>query len=265
MSSNFQGKTVAITGAAGGLGKAIAKAFLDAGANVAICDVNQERLNTTEAEWRDAYASRVLAVLIDITNEEAVNSFVKKITETYGRVDILINNAGVMDSFDPVATTTKSTWDRVIGINLTGAFLATKAAVSAMLAQEEDRGGVILTIGSNASVRGTQAGAAYTASKHALVGLSRNTAGFHGPQGVYSVVLLLGAMGGTNVQDSFRVTGLNMEGMGRMREMNPGMVEGQTDVLLEDVARFCLFYGEKRVAEIANGSCVGVNKNWPVA
>lgn len=112
--------TVAITGAAGGLGKVIAQTFLDAGSKVAICDVNQERLDQVKEEWK-AHEGRVLVSQTDITDEAAVEVFVQGVTEKLGGLDIFINNAGIMDKFDAVATTTKAVWDRVIGVNATGA------------------------------------------------------------------------------------------------------------------------------------------------
>jgi NAD(P)-dependent dehydrogenase (short-subunit alcohol dehydrogenase family) len=112
--------TVAITGAAGGLGKAIAQAFLDAGSKVAICDVNQERLDQVKEEWK-AHEGRILVSRTDITDEAEVEAFVQGVTEKLGGLDIFINNAGIMDKFDAVATTPKAVWDRVIGVNATGA------------------------------------------------------------------------------------------------------------------------------------------------
>lgn len=85
------GKTAIITGAAGGLGKVIAETFLKAGANVAICDVNQQRLTSVEEEWSKAYNGKYLAVQAEVTSEESVQSFFEKTMAKFGRVDILIN------------------------------------------------------------------------------------------------------------------------------------------------------------------------------
>lgn len=260
-SQSLANTTVAITGAAGGLGKAIAVAFLEAGSNVAICDVNQDRLSQVETEWKQ-YEGKFLASKTDITDEASVESFVSAVVAKFGRLDMFVNNAGVMDTFDPVGSTTKASWDRVIGVNLTGLFVTTKAAVNAMSASG---GGTIISIGSNASVRGFSAGAAYTASKHGLLGLVRNTAGFYGDKGIYSVALLLGAMEDTNISESFRTMGINQEAMGRTQHANPGYVQGQTGVPLPDVAKYCIFLADRGIAATANGGSINVNKNWPYA
>ncbi|KAI0490220.1 hypothetical protein F4859DRAFT_1426 [Xylaria cf. heliscus] len=262
--STAAGKTIVITGGAGGLGKAVATAFLAAGANVAIFDVNAERVAATAAEWASASygADKFIASQADITNEASVESFFGSAVAKFGRLDMLINNAGVMDKFDPAGTTSAETWQRVIGINLTGAYLCTRAAVNAFLAQSSP-GGIIISICSVASIRGLNAGAAYTASKHGLLGLMRNTAGFYGPKGIYSVAFLMGGMD-TNIIDVF-ATGFNQEGMGAMRNANPGFVEGVTNVQLADVAKYCLFYSDRAIAESSNGTTVTISKNWPSA
>ena len=261
-SQSLANTTVAITGAAGGLGKAIAVAFLEAGSNVAICDVNQDRLSQTETEWKQQYEGKFLVSKTDITDEPAVESFVSAIVDKFGKLDMLVNNAGIMDTFDPVGSTTKASWDRVISINLTGLFVTTKAAVNAMSASG---GGTIISIGSNASVRGYSAGAAYTASKHGLLGLVRNTAGFYGDKGIYSIALLLGGMEDTNISEGFRTNGVNQEAMGKVHQANPGYVMGQTKIDLPDVAKYCIFLADRSVAAASNGGSINVNKNWPYA
>ncbi|KAH8162032.1 hypothetical protein CIB48_g6211 [Xylaria polymorpha] len=265
-STTAAGKTIVVTGGGGGLGKAIASAFLAAGANVAVFDVNAERLAAVAAEWEETYgsANKFLTSQTDITDEAAVEAFFGSAVAKFGRVDMLINNAGVMDKFDAAGTTALDVWNRVIGVNLTGAYLCTKAAVNAFEAQQSPpSGGTIINIGSVASVRGLNAGAAYTASKHGLLGLMRNTAGFYGPKKIYSILFLMGGMD-TNIIDVL-ATGFNEEGMGAMQKSNPGFVVGETNVQLADVAKYCLFYSDRAIAEASNGTTVTISKNWPTA
>lgn len=259
--SSAAGKTVVISGGGGGLGKTVASAFLEAGANVAVFDVNEERLKATATEW-EKYGDKFITAKTDITDETAVNNFFASVSSKFGRIDILINNAGVMDKFDPAGSLPIDIWHRVIGVNLTGAYLCTKAAINAFEAQSPS-GGVILNIGSVASVRGLNAGAAYTASKHGLIGLVRNTAGFYGPKGIYSIAFLMGGMD-TNIVDVF-ATGYNEEGMAAMNNACPGFVVGKTNVQLTDVAKYCLFYSDPTIAEASNGATISINKNWPSA
>ncbi|KAL4974907.1 hypothetical protein BDW66DRAFT_138829 [Aspergillus desertorum] len=256
-------KTVLVTGGAGGLGKAIATAFLCEGHNVAVCDVDEVRLSQAASDW-SAHGERALVLRTDITDEEAVEDLTKRIRDKFGRLDMLINNAGVMDAFDPVGTTTKETWDRVIGINLTGAFLTTKAAVALMESQPHP-GGIIINIGSVASYKGLNAGAAYTASKHGILGLSRNTAAFYGEKGIYSIALLLGGMDDTNIADHVKKGNFNKDGMARIGIANPGYVPGQTNIPLADVAKYCIFFSNPNMAAASNGAAINVNKNWPAS
>ncbi|KAI0906325.1 hypothetical protein F4823DRAFT_88869 [Ustulina deusta] len=259
--SSAAGKTIVVTGAAGGLGKVIASAFLEAGANVAIFDVHEARLTETAAEWKK-YGDKFLAIQTDITDETAVNNFFARTTAQFGRIDMLINNAGVMDKFDPAGTLPLDLWNRVIGVNLTGTYLCTKAAINAFETQSPS-GGTIISIGSIASLRGLNAGAAYTVSKHGLLGLVRNTAGFYGPKGIYSIAFLMGGME-TNIVDVF-ATGFNEEGMALNQTVNPGFDPAKTFVPLSDVAKYCLFFSDRAVAETSNGASISINKNWPTA
>ncbi|TDZ35883.1 3-beta-hydroxycholanate 3-dehydrogenase (NAD(+)) 2 [Colletotrichum sidae] len=263
------GTTVIVTGSGGGLGKFIAEAYLAAGANVVISDINQSRIDATVAEHRDTYAGRVHAVAADVSSEPSVANLVSATVERFGRLDVLVNNAGVMDRFDPAGECSKDTWDSVLAVNLTGPFLTTRAAVNQFLAQGARSGyggppGLIINIGSNASTRGFSAGVAYTASKHGLVAVTKNTAGFYGDKGIYSVALLLGGMDTTNIMDAF-AQGINETGMARTTAALPEYKRGETGLDPAAVAKYCVFLTDKDIAEHANGSCVTFNKNWPYA
>src|SRR5438105_2357088 len=121
-----QGKTVIVTGAAGGLGKAIATAFLAAGAHVAICDVNTQRIAAVEEEWSASYPGKFLTRQTDVTDPRQVQDLIDTTVAHFGsnRLDVLVNNAGIMDDFSPVGATTDEMWMRVLGVNLNGPFFA---------------------------------------------------------------------------------------------------------------------------------------------
>ncbi|KAK4145047.1 uncharacterized protein C8A04DRAFT_11003 [Dichotomopilus funicola] len=261
--SSAQGKTVIVTGAAGGLGKAIAAAFLFAGANVVICDVNQERLTSVESEWSQSHAGKFLTQQTDVTDDAAVQKLVDDTVAKFGRLDVLVNNAGIMDDFSPVGTCSREQWDRVLGINLNGPYLASKAAIAQFEKQKgEGEFGVIINIGSTSSVQGFKAGAAYSVSKAGLVALTKNTAGFYGDKGIHTIALLLGGMD-TNITDAF-ARGLNMEAFEKIQaSQTPFSPERR--VPIESVAKYCVFLSDKDIAPSANGSCVPFNKNWPEA
>jgi len=157
MADSLEGKACLVTGAAGGLGKAIAQAFLAAGAKVVLCDINAGRLKDTTDEFSTSYPDKVVALQADITNESAVEKLFEEALDKTHRLDVLVNNAGLMDKFDPVGTLEKQEWDRILAVNLTAPYLMTKAAVNQMLAQEP-AGGTVINVASSASMAGFRAG-----------------------------------------------------------------------------------------------------------
>ena len=157
--ASVQGKTVIVTGAAGGLGKAIADAYLAAGANVIICDINAQRIATAEEGWSKTYQGKFLTQQTDVTDEKGVNELVDAAVARFGRLDVLVNNAGIVDDFSPTGALTLEKWNRVLNVNLNGTFIASKAALT-QFEKQEPAGGLIINIGSNASIYGFHAGTA---------------------------------------------------------------------------------------------------------
>lgn len=254
--------TVIVTGGAGGLGKAIATAFLAAGSNVAACDVNQERLAATEQEWLAAgtEAERVLALMTDVTDPASVQALVDTTVARFGRLDLLVNNAGIMDDFSPAAECSPEQWARVLGVNLNGPFYATRSAV-AHFRKHEPAGGLIINICSVAAKSGHNAGAAYTASKHALLGLSRNTAFAYADKGIYSVALCLGGMA-THIAEGM-AKGIDMDFYRKFEQSQEKFDNEKHQVPIENVAKYCVFLSDRGIARSANGSCLDFANNWP--
>ncbi|KAK1763610.1 hypothetical protein QBC33DRAFT_549514 [Phialemonium atrogriseum] len=261
--TSAQGKTAIVTGAAGGLGKAIADAFLAAGANVVICDVNSQRIATVEEEWNKTYSGKFLALQTDVSDEAAVQKLVDETVAKFGRLDVLVNNAGVMDDFSPVGSCTKEKWDHVLAINLNGPYLTSRAAVTQM-EKQEPAGGSIINIGSNASYGGFHAGVAYTVSKAGVMALTKNTAGAYGAKGIYSSALLLGAMSSTNITDAMQ-QGIDMDMFQQINASHTKFEPEKHDLPLGSVAKYVLFLTDKDIAASANGSCIVFNRNWPEA
>ncbi|KAH8433027.1 SDR family NAD(P)-dependent oxidoreductase [Aspergillus melleus] len=259
MSNELQDKTVLVTGGAGGLGKAIATKYLEAGANVAICDINPQRLQDTAAELGGTEGRRIKAIQADITSSSEAQRLVDEVVAEFGKLDILINNAGIMDRFDPVGDLDEGLWDKVIGVNLTAPFLLSKLAVRNMLAQEAGkRDGCIVNIVSVAGKAGWAAGAAYTASKHGLIGLTKNTASFYGNQGIRCNALMLGGMD-TNIVEAFQ-SGINAAGMGKAK----GIIEAVGVPLCQpdQVADVCLSLSSGKGSKLINGACIPVDQGW---
>jgi len=252
---SYTGKTCLVTGAGGGLGKVIAQSFLEAGANVVLVDINTTRLAACKDELSAVHSDRVLALEVNITDEPSVERMMKEVVGKFKRLDVLVNNAGIMDHFDPVGELERAMWDRVIAVNLTAPMLTSKLAVNQMLAQEPT-GGAILNVGSTSSLKGFAAGAAYTASKHGIVGLTRNTAVFYAKQGIRCVAILPGVMQ-TNVAEAW-ADRLNKDGWGMMEKTSafqPALCD------LSKVAKACLYLCSE-AGTVCNGACVPIDNGW---
>lgn len=173
MTARFQNKVVIVTGAASGIGRATALRFADEGAHVIAVDRDVAKLATLAAE-----ADGIRTMAGDITDA----AFVTQVVADAGdRIDILANVAGIMDSFLPSGEVDDATWDLVLAVNLTAPQRFMKAVLPGMVAAGS---GAIVNIASEAGLRGGCAGAAYTASKHGLVGLTKNTAFLYAKTGV---------------------------------------------------------------------------------
>ncbi|MEV4582083.1 SDR family oxidoreductase [Nonomuraea jabiensis] len=183
--SAFDNKICLITGAGSGIGRAMAVGFAKAGARVVACDVNEESARRTAAD----IGAAALAVTADIGDEAAVAALVGTAIDAHGRIDVLCNNAGIMDTMALPADITLAEWDRVLRVNLTGTFLVTHAVLPHLLRQG---GGAIVNTASEAGIRGGAAGAAYTASKHGVVGLTKSVAWAHAKDGIRCNAILPG-------------------------------------------------------------------------
>ncbi|MDF7820621.1 glucose 1-dehydrogenase [Runella sp. MFBS21] len=173
-------KTAIVTGAGSGMGKAIAELFAKEGANVILADINQEAIETIVAEIQQE-GGKSIAVKANMANENDIEAMVAAAVTTYGKLDILVNNAGIMDNFKPVGEVDDASWERVIGINLTGPFKAARAAIHIM--EKQETGGIIINNASIGGLFGARGGAAYVASKHGLLGLTKNIASTYGTFG----------------------------------------------------------------------------------
>jgi NAD(P)-dependent dehydrogenase (short-subunit alcohol dehydrogenase family) len=163
-------RSVIVTGAGSGIGRATALAFAAQGDAVLVADLNEEGAKETASA---AAGGRAVTVVGDLSEPAVVDEVVATAAAEFGGVDVLVNNAGIMDSFSPAATVTDAEWERVLRVNLTAPFMMTRAALPHLLARGK---GAIVNVASEAGLRGSAAGAAYTVSKHGVVGLTRSLA-----------------------------------------------------------------------------------------
>ena len=179
----FAGKSVVITGASSGLGRQISLDFAAEGACVIAVARRKDRLDQlAEQAAAECPQGRILPYPGDVCDREVNEGMIDYAVANMGRVDILVNNAGIMDEYLPVGEMDDDHWFQVLDTNLNGPMYAMRKAVQVMQLQEG--AGNIVNVVSVGGVRGCRAGAAYTASKHALIGLTENTAAMYQPRGI---------------------------------------------------------------------------------
>ncbi|MEX2027755.1 MAG: SDR family oxidoreductase [Pirellulaceae bacterium] len=172
MTSNA--KVALVTGAGSGIGRAAALALLQGGYSVVLAGRREEALRETMAK-AGSDAQRALAVAADVANADSVRALFEKTKQSFGRLDLLFNNAGINVPAVPLEDLTVEQWRSVIDVNLTGAFLCTQEAFRLMKSQQP-RGGRIINNGSISAHAPRPNSAPYTASKHAITGLTKSTA-----------------------------------------------------------------------------------------
>jgi len=166
------GKNTIVTGAASGIGLAIAKLFAKSGANVALWDVDNDA-NEKAAEELKAFGTKTLVINADTSDESAVKEAIEMVMEEFGGLDIAVNNAGIGGELAFSGDYKTSEWDRVLGINLSGVFLCQKYEIQAM---KKDGGGSIINMASILGSVGFAGAPAYVAAKHGVVGLTKSAA-----------------------------------------------------------------------------------------
>jgi NAD(P)-dependent dehydrogenase (short-subunit alcohol dehydrogenase family) len=176
----FAGKTVLVTGGASGIGRGVALAFAQAGAQVVVADIDVEGGEAIVRQIRQA-GSRALFVRTDVAWNEDVEALVKATVDTFGRLDCAFNNAGIELEHQRLAESEEELFDRMIAINVKGVWLCMKHEIRQMLAQG---GGVIVNAASVAGLVGAPKHAIYAASKHAVVGLTKSAAAEYGKKGI---------------------------------------------------------------------------------
>ena len=168
-----QPRVAVVTGAGSGIGKAVALAFLANGYRTALAGRRKEALERTAAE--SGAGDRALSVPTDVSHPDAVRALFAAVVERWGRLDVLFNNAGTSAPAVPLEDLSFEQWTKVVAVNLTGTFLCTQAAFRVMRDQQP-RGGRIINNGSISAHVPRPRSAPYTATKHAITGLTRSTA-----------------------------------------------------------------------------------------
>lgn len=256
MAGRLEGKVTTITGAGSGMGYAMATLFAKEGAKVVAGEWNEKTLAKVVADVRAA-GGEITGFKVNVAVQAEAESLVDQTVSTYGRLDVLCNNAGVMDLMAGAAEVTDEIWERVLSINLNGPMYLTRRAIPIMLKQG---GGSIINTGSVAGIGGGAAGVAYTVSKHGLVGLTRNTAWMYGQKGIRCNAVACGGVE-TNIMASVDQTKMHPEGSkraGQFASIMPGLLKPI------DIAHVALFLATDESRNI-NGAIIPADAGWSAA
>ncbi|NGP45284.1 3-oxoacyl-ACP reductase [Bacillaceae bacterium SIJ1] len=248
----LQNKVALITGAGSGMGQAQALLFAKEGAKVVAVDVNLQSVEETVRQI-EADGGEALALKGDISKKESVQALVKLALKEYDRIDILSNTAGVLDDYAPTLETDEALWDKIIGINLKGAYLMTNEVLPQML----DRGkGTIMNVASIAAMVAGGGGAAYTASKHGLVGYTKQLSFDYGKKGIKANAICPGAVSTGMTEEILR------DEDAPVMESIKGVPAGRY-AQPEEIANLALFLASDE-SDFIHGAVMPIDGGWTV-
>lgn len=243
-------KTAIVTGAASGMGKAISILFAQEGANVIVADLRQNEIDeVVNAITKNG--GKAIGVICNVSKESDIKSMIDTAVGKFNTIDVLVNNAGVMDDFVPVDQVSNELWERVMGINVNGPFYACRLAVPIMLKQGS---GSIINIASIGGLYGSRAGTTYSTSKHAVIGLTKNIGFMYAQKGIRCNAIAPGGVN-TNIGKGMNPNKFGYErctsGAGSMPRM------GESD----EIAKTALFLACSD-SSFVNGAVVTADGGW---
>lgn len=247
----LNGKSVVVTGASSGMGKAIVELFAREGANIIAVARRRERLEELAAALMDA-PGKVIPYAGDISREETMTEAIDLALKSFGRLDVLINNAGIMDDMSPIGDIKNEKIEQVFAVNVYGPMYAMRKAVQVFL--EQGSGGNIINVASLGGMR-TAAGAVYCASKAAVISLTKNTAYMYIPQGIRCNAIAPGGIA-TEIGTSMGMP--NMAGYGRVKNV---LAAAPAPGTAEQIASAALFLASDDSSYV-NGDVLLVDGGW---
>lgn len=256
----LDGKVAIVTGASSGMGEAITKRFAEEGATVIAIARRKEKLQGV-IDSVTAKGGKAVALSGDVGNEQDVKNAVKTAVEQYGKLDIVVNNAGALDKVAPVADVDDDTWKNVFKVNVDGPMYMFRAAIPEMLKNPGDAEGLnrgaFVTVSSIGGTHGGHTGAAYTASKHANLGLAKNVGYMYAKKGLRSNIIAPGYVA-TEMVDLSRTTQSHAEGM---EIVSAGVGANPRMGKAEEIAELALFLASDE-SSLVNGVVVAADAGW---
>lgn len=247
----LKNKSVVITGASSGMGKAIVERFAQEGANIIAVARRKERLDALADSLKEA-PGKVIPFVGDVSKEETMENAIDLAVKEFGRLDILVNNAGIMDDMSPIGDVKNEKIEQVFAVNVYGPMYAMRKAVQVF--REQGDGGNIINVASVGAMK-TVAGAVYCASKAAVISLSKNTAFMYMPDGIRCNVI---APGGIATEISTSMGMPNMAGYSRVKSI---LAAAPAPGSAEQIAGVALFLASEDSSYV-NGDVLTVDGGW---
>lgn len=244
-------KVAVITGSGSGIGRQIALTYAGEGAKIVVADFNEEGMDQTVRQLKEMGAEAI-GIKVDVTVEDDIASMIDQTVEAFGTVDVLVNNAGISDNMLAASNVTDDVWERVMNINVTSVMRATRKVLP--IFQEKGQGNII-NMASISGLTGGRGGLAYTASKHAVVGMTKNVASQYGPDNIRC-----NAIGPAHVPTPLTTNMSNIDTFGMevaTRGVNMMTKAGTT----EEIANIALFLASNESAYI-NGVTIAADFGW---
>lgn len=249
----LKGKVAIVTGASAGIGRAIAALFAKEGAVVYAVARRTERLKELQA-CTENYAGKVIPYSADLRRRREAEHIIDLACKDYNRLDILVNNAGIMDDFSPIGEVSDEMMKSITDINVMAPFYSTRKAINCFL---KSGGGNIINVSSIGGLNGARAGAAYTMSKHAVIGLTKNTGFMYARKNIRCNAICPGGVE-TEVGDGEYMKNLNKTGVDVIM---PSTCGNPRNGKSEEIATIALFLATD-ASSFVNGQCIVADSGW---
>lgn len=248
----LNGKVALVTGAGSGIGRAVAKLFVEEGAQVVASDLFPAGLESLAEEVKAAGFSSLTITTGDVSDRAAAEAMVETAVKTYGTIDIVVNNAGIMDEFLPVGEVSDELWHKVYAVNIDGPMFICRKAVQVMV---EKGKGAIVNVASVGGLFGGRSGVAYTSSKHAVIGLTKSVAYHYAKKGIRCNAICPGGVT-TNIGNTIRQP--SPLGMERLQTTLAMAIRSAEPI---ELAKAALFLASDD-ASFVNGEIMVVDGGW---